>query len=246
MGAGLFAAASPSLALGAPIAYEGFGYAAGFLDGNNGGSGFSGAWSATQGARVTSGLTHPSALPGTGGGAWSTIGGAGTRSLPDFTGSSFWVSFLYDANGATAPSGSLKVAGNGPESLSFAASASTIDIAGNTFSGPSFGFSLARPATGTSLVVLQYVSGTGTVNAWVNPDAASPGAPQGTGHWGGLGTGLRGLDLDLSSLPIWDEIRIGTTRGDVMQVPGVGGAWLFGLGGAAGLRRQRRRCTISA
>jgi len=241
----VFAAAGHASA--ALILYEPFNYSAGTLNGKTGGTGFSGAWtaSATTAAVIASpGLTY---------GDLDTLGNRldGTNSMSmkrlfsstglTGNGSTLWFSFLISATDTTAGSAtaipSFFSDFNGPFGQAAGFSVSyNIQSATNLYMDARIGGTIVSSTTitGTNYyssgvaLVLGRITFSDTANqdrleVWRNPTlGAVPGAPlmSGSGQWVSSGT-ANSFYMNKYDPPdrMIDEIRLGTTLADAMPVP---------------------------
>lgn len=243
--------ATIAMAIGVPQAeaalssYDGFGYTAGALAGNAGGSGWSGTWTgdhalidgslaygplATSGNRVS--LTGSQAFRNLG----STMGGAGTET---------WISFLGVITGSDI---GISLFEGGAEKNFMGTSGG---IGGNW--GHVIGANLDTGVAGSTephFYVLQIstpATGDATVNLWLDPDQSSLGS--GSAPTGGIarsGT-VAPYSFDRVRLGKFgggstnevDEFRLGTTWADVSPVPEPSTVGLLAIGVLALARRRR-------
>ncbi len=249
------------------IIQEQFDYAAGSLNGQNGGQGFSAPWQATSNLQVTSpGLTY-GALETSGNGITGLNSGSMKR-LFDNTGltgdgATYWFSMLFAAPGANAghapvvPSFFSNAAGSFAQASGF-----TVNFNPTTqtslFMDVRIGGSILAETTipgtdyySSSQLVLGRITFSDTVSqdrleVWLNPLLDStPGTPllNVTGNWVDPGTNnsfyLNRYDDPDRSI---DEIRLGTTIADVLPVPEPSTYALLvtTVAGALWLTRRRR------
>lgn len=254
----LLAAVLAGPAAAQPLVYDGFGYGSGSLSGQNGGSGWAGAWSGS-GASVIPGvsLEHPTDPLITSGGKIVTTPDSGFHSVarPMSTplgdaGPTIWLSFLVRKT--SAPAGNAGIAlGNlfiGDPVSGGQWALQRFDGAGQVSSG-------VTAATNTTFflaVRIDFAAGPDTVQLYVNPPAgpAGPGAPQAVkadldvSGAGSVLLAFGGIDVTNATYE-FDEIRLGATYADV--APPVPEPATVGLIAAAGLglvgviRRRMRR-----
>ena len=223
---------------------EDFGYSDGGLNGLNGGTGFSGAWTSTT--NVTSGV--------------ATGNDVSTRNLTTTIGSSgtLWLSFDWGFSTAPTPGGSYG-------GLTFYVGGTEKFLIGNTFpasgsdvwrmnDGAIGSFISANTTVQNSLVmktgVARITLGVGaasTVDLWVGA-TGSPvdvsGAPMATStnqELDGVNRiRINGQDFgNGANSQSFDNLLIGTTMADVAAIPEPSSAVLCGLAGLALLRRRR-------
>ena len=247
------------------IIEEQFDYAAGSLNGQNGGQGFSAAWQATSNLQITSpGLTY-GALE-TSGNAITGLNSGSMMRLFDNTGltgdgATYWFSMLFAAPEATQstatsiPSFFANSTGPYAQASGFAVSFNP-QTRTNLYMDARIGGSVRTTANvpGTdyytgSYLVLGRITFSDTANqdrleVWLDPQlTGSPGTPlfNVTGHWVDPGTNnsffMNKYDAPDRSI---DEIRLGTTIADVLPVPEPS-AYAFLLMTAAGALWMTRR-----
>ncbi|MDB6076843.1 MAG: hypothetical protein JWO82_590 [Akkermansiaceae bacterium] len=246
-------AALMSCAQASVIMTEAFDYtpATDGLNGQNGGTGWGGTWNKGGFDTVAPGLTYPGLI--TGGNAASNTGGQTFRHIttttPD-TGSVF-VSFLMNQPGADYANMGLFRAGN--EVMSF----------GDTYNGggPSANYSMyfggvaglsgyqgsgANIATGTQFIVLELdlsTAGQTGIYLYLNPSTSATTLDHSSAISSATATESVTFDeirLENSNATM-DELRIGTTYGDITQVPEAGSGALALLAGLAVFSRRSRR-----
>jgi len=241
-----FAAFSPLVgpATAEIIIQEQFDYAAGSLDGQNGGQGFSAPWQTTGNLLVTSpGLTY-GALE-TSGNATTAFDSVSMRRLFSNSGltgngATYWFSVLFAAPEAIAttataiPSFFSNAAGPHGQGSGFAVSFNLLSRT-NVYLDARIGgdFRARTNVAGTdyysgSSLVLGRITFSDTANqdrleVWLNPlVTGSPGTPllNVTGNWVDPGTNnsfyMNKYDAPDRSI---DEIRLGTTLPDVLPIP---------------------------
>jgi hypothetical protein len=253
------------------IASESFSYGAGAeLDGQNGGSGWNGAWESQT--SLTQIVNPGTELSFTNGGG-SIAGGINAlqhvnngfntsyRGIGPVSDSSVFISFLVRVSG--------QIDNNDFAAFWFDNTAAgdhagvpNIGVKGNrgTGAGPEDGF--ARLSLGgetwstdlaldTSYLIVGELSKSGgsdydQLSLWVNPDPFDFAAPDGTTTvtTGALTSfsvlGIRSANLDADDVLLIDELRIGTAWEDVVPAPEPGAVLLLGLG-ILGATRLRRR-----
>lgn len=251
------AAACAGHALGSVIATEPFDYPAGGLVGQNGGSGFSGAWTGNAGVGVFNpGLTYPgynavgnaAFTPGSGNGAFRQL--SSTQGAVD--GGVTYVAFLTQAPDASEPEyAGLSLFQGATEKLfigkRFQQTTYGIERSGTS----SFANSSAASSTGTHLLIAKIVFGSGDTPGneriffYVDPP---------------LSTGPIGPTFVLPDVPSFsfdtirvqsgnvgesynfDDVRIGTSLADVVAItPEPATAGLVAVGALAVLARRARR-----
>jgi PEP-CTERM motif len=237
------------------IAYEGFDYTAGAnaLSGKNGGTGWSGAWSAVDNNIVSPGLSY-STLQTSGNYAVTDANGFGDGSVRLFSSAqsgTIWFSGLVQSNNSGSGFVGLNLidSSNNNGALGFGQrfNQANLDLYGDRTNGAQ------QQSSGISSSSLSFVAAeinlsAGTVTWYVNPTGLGSGsAPTGSSFTGSttfssftaIGVGLRG-----NTSANFDEIRIGTTWQDVSPtaVPepstyaSIAGAGILGF---ALLRRRR-------
>lgn len=217
-------------------AYEDFDYTPGNIDGLNGGTGFSGAWGnffGTSGTVGTGGLSDPGTpgVPSNGNGytGGSSSGGAIRSLSTTFTdGDTFYVSFLIQPDFVIDSSGSafaqVRLDGtNGDIAIGTTNAGGGQWQMRQTSPNGSVVLSSILPTQGvTALLVaeVQLQAGNDIVSLYVDPTAGAPqpGSAAAILNSEDFGT-IQGV-ATAGGLP-WqlDEIRIGTTFGDVTPVP---------------------------
>jgi len=239
--ASLLASAALSLSHAAIIVSEDFSYADGSLNGQNGGTGFSGSWSSTT--NVTGGVsvgTEPSFR------SFSTVfADSGT----------IWISFDWGYSAKPSEGNSyggltFYEGGFGPGTERF--------LIGNTWPGsghdlwqmngnssPTVELNYPVMQTGVAKITL----GTGsnsTVELWVGPtgspvDVTGPAMATATGRdlAGVDGIRINGHDFGFSNPQSFDNLIIGTSITDIDAIPEPSTALLSGLAMLAILRRKR-------
>jgi hypothetical protein len=223
LGAALLVVASRAHA--SLLVYEPFDYATGALAPQNGGSGFSSAWS-SAGANVVAGSLSIPGYTGVGNSALVSTGTLMVRNLSTTygtTGTDLWFSFLNRVDSITAFEsiglGQLRIGraggsgGNGPPSANW-----SFDNAGGT--GPVIS---DVPAVNGQTVLLAvhmtFLAGHDNIDLFVNPaPGAAPTIPN-----------AHKTDIDLTvnqvliscnqTVSAFDELRLGTTYADVNLVP---------------------------
>lgn len=239
------------------LAYDSFNYAAGQqLVGNNGGTGFGGAYTGPTAALVVSpGSTYTDS----GGRRLTVAGNAGPyagnnngvfRSLsniPTTTGSTLYVSFLMQLNQNTGYAGLSFISGGG-ETLFLGRPGGA--AAGTTLGIDPLGGTAVR-ATGADPLVLSllvfridFLGGTENISLFVNPTL---GTEPGTASATTTKTNQLNVDsfrIQSADAGTLDELRFGTTYADVMPftaVPEPASVALVLLGGAGMVAVIRRR-----
>ena len=248
------------------IIQDQFDYAAGSLNGQNGGQGFTTAWQASGDLVVTSpGLTY-GALE-TSGNAITGLNSGSMLRLFDNTGltgdgASYWFSVLFAAPEATAgsataiPSFFSNAAGGIGQVSGFAVSfnpSSRTSVYMDARIGGSILDSADVPGAdfyaGSYLVLgritFSDTSGQDRLEVWLNPPlTGTPGTPlfNVTGTWVDPGANnsffMNKYDPPDRSI---DEIRLGTTLADVLPVPEPTATWLLVPLALAGWRYSRPR-----
>jgi hypothetical protein len=225
----LIAAIPASLQAGLLID-EGFAYSAGSLAGDNGGTGWSDAWSASSSGSATvaaPGLTYVD-------GRWSLVTRGGKASLPgshygDFrtptsvpTSGTMYLSFLADRPSFGDPPNYLGVSlfSGDTEQMIIGAGNSEPEVnhwfieqntTGNTYTA-----SEAPGATPTLLVArIDFGASTDAVSLYVNPSlTAEPGTPSASATFNAFSWDRVRIQSGVAG--DIDEIRIGTTYADVV------------------------------
>jgi hypothetical protein len=249
------------------IAYDGFAYTAGqSLNGQNGGSGFTGAWTVSGGTvAVQPGSltpTAPSNLLATTGNSisatGSTIPGDATRALTTPQGASgtvLWMSTVMKGPGSNATSAGGILALTDGSGNGFTIATGTSGSPGNP---PSADWSLTDyfgstdasstiPNSVQSLLVARATFGTSTdvIDLFVNPPltGTAPTTADATltiPHGPALGIlEVNGFSLG-SSTNLFDEVRLGGSFADVTPVPEPSTLLLVGVAGFGLIRRRRR------
>ncbi len=230
------------------IAYEGFDYAVGNLETNNGGTGWSGAWTATGNTVASPGFgVTAGSYPTTGN--LLDLGGNNVGNIrpltssPDAPGSTLYLSFIADVD--SADYAGLSLFEGGTENL----------FLGKTFGAPNWGIDIGgtgvnttTPTSTQSLLVFRLDFGGGTtagdtlIRMYVNPAAgtepiiadASIEKVNFTYDQIRVQAGLGAAD------GAFDEIRFGTTYADVVAVPEPSTVGLMILAGTIGMVFRRR------
>lgn len=267
LAATLLLGAGAAMAADGLLAYDSFDYTAGTrLDGQNGGTGWSSAWSYTSGdaasGTIVDGLGYTDANGHallTTGGAWATDPGVFfAQAQRDTTagfgaaGTSVWMSFLVRQS-ATPTEGvnyAMATVGRG---YTFGSNAMLGGVvADDAGVGPFYdgGGVVAQadvaPALSTSLIVLRLdfaASGNDTMSLWHNPLlGAEPGTADVVLSAQDYDSALSGLTLvhgDNRSF-VFDEVRIGSSFASVTPVPEPAG-WALMAAGLGALAAWRRR-----
>ncbi|MGJ8640404.1 MAG: hypothetical protein ACSHYA_13540 [Opitutaceae bacterium] len=236
---------------------ENFSYVEGQLTGNGG-------WTSEgTSLNVATGTFDNGLLPSAGTGNRGTIdSSSGSQSsshafsvpagLGD-DGSEFWYSFLFQDDGSPSSSSDFSIFSedtSGPVTLRITNSEVQIRFGGTTLDTIA-----SATNTGPNLFVGRVIySDTDLADShtvWMNPTATAGGVPTG-GLTGGGGPGVKNVEdpedgfITLQGGTAWlgsyDEIRLGTTLGDVMAIPepSMTAAFLgFGVGAIVLLRRRR-------
>ena len=251
LGAGLLA---PS-AFASLSVYEGFSYtSAANLNGQNGGSGFSGAWSTVSGSPTigTPSLTY-TGLTVTGLRADTTAAttqvSRGLTTAPGANGTTTFFSFLLKPNNTTAAAtAELSLIGN-LGNLNIGKSATT-DTSHYLLETGTAGAGTGQVATGVSYVsgttvmlVLRadFATGNDTFKLYVNPSyAAEPGSADATKSGFDLGTSMSSIQINGNLGFSIDEIKIGSTYADVVPEPSTYAA-AFAVAGIVSIAWLRRR-----
>lgn len=248
------------------LVYEGFNYAPAPLNGQNGGTGWTGAWgnASSSGTQIVgSGLTYTGLETSGNATQWNVNTGSASRafdgSSSGVSGTTTWFSLLF------LPADNLTSSDYRALFFNTAAASSTRGIGVEFRNGQiatrmmgtegSFGGSFSVNAT--NLVVGSFTfngfSTNSTLSLWLNPtNFSSLGTPTVTGT-----RLLNNVDMNFSSTSslylrsqnggpsviTYDEIRIGTTAASVLPVPEPSAVFLLG---AAGLLLCLRRFRSSA
>lgn len=240
------------------IAYDGFAYSAGALAGQNGGTGWAGAWSGTgSGNVVATGLTTPSLTTtgnrfqtgGNNNGAFRTLAvGQNTAS------GTIWGSFLVRLDGTASDYAGLSL---------FTGTANERIFIGKYFGSPVYGLEASGPGgvgipstttvdATTRLLVFSLTStgGTSTTSLFIDPviGGAAPTTPVATTTRPDFVLDTIRIQSGLGSPAqyAFDEVRLGTTFADVTPsaavVPEAGSLALLlpalGVLGAVVVRRR--------
>ncbi len=231
------------------VASDSFAYSAGAVAGNNGGGGFSAAY--TGDGNITSpGLTYPNLLA-TGNkftSASTNLGAFRDLASPINTNTgTIFVSFLASLPGTLPDYGGISFFSGGTEELFLGKPSNSnnygFDVSGGVGSGKN------GPAATSSAALLVYrltFTATGeTIDAYYNPTpgAALPATPGDTLviPEGSFAATLTRIRLQSGTQPInFDEFRIGTTFADVTPVPEPASIGFLAVGGLALLARRRR------
>lgn len=244
------------------LLYEGFDYATGSnITGQNGGSGFSGAWQLGMGGETTnvvgaSGLTYPGvASTGLAVNDGNTAAHSNLRSWTPSAG-------LFDDGNVLWFSALVNTSATSSDVRLYFSSNSTVSFGGagfNIFGGAAAGgtpgvrseinggFSPTINGTpGTTMFIVGRITfsdtaGADSITAWLNP--ASMPTTGGVTVNGNITTGAS-LNMGIRGGGNWqgtfDELRLGTTYADVIPEPATMG--LLGLSlGMLSLRRRRVR-----
>jgi hypothetical protein len=216
------------------VAFEPFQYPTGPLAGQSGGSGFSTNWvnggvSSSADAVITPGLPQ---FDGTGN-AFRVSSSSGVehdffRSIPDITtsGSVLWIRALVRADTIPTtgnPAGGFAIAGgsSGPF-IGLGDPSGGVYISKFNVGAPSVLASKKIVAGQTYLFLTRVTlaSGNDTVDLWINPDLSSPlPAPDATNNQLDFIMNTFHLAAYDNAVMTMDEIKMGTTLGDVVPEP---------------------------
>ncbi len=242
VGLGLGTAAATVPALGSLVAYEGFDYtASSSLASQNGGTGFSGGWTATTGTSTIGnpGLTY---------GSMNVIGNRATTPVQNTTFSRSLLTTLGSATGTYYFSFILRPdnssSSNGAE---FALTGSTASLyVGKPTTGNFYGLdTVGNGGGGTqNLTSTQFASGTAvlmvlradfvsggadTFKLYINPNlTAEPGSADATKTGYDVGN-VSGIQFTGNIGFSFDELRIGTSYADVASAVPESGTWVAGF-----------------
>lgn len=242
------------------IAYEGFDIASGSINGLRGSGGGSATWLAstwnntdnTWSSSSPATLSYGSLVTTAGQGFSSGQGNQqsfrsfGTQSS---TGT-YWMGFLFNrTSGGTGDSLGISFFDGGGNERSFVGQPGQANYGFLAFFGDYR--STVPVVTGeTAFLLARYVmdgdsnNATSTAHYWINPDISSQPTNAAAANGPG-GTNFRAFGFDkirlgsFGSQGVIDEIRIGTTFGDVAPIPEPSAALLGALGGLILLRRRR-------
>lgn len=237
----IFVAAAPTLVRADVIAYEGFAYSAGSLDGDNGGTGWANAWSASSSGSASvsaAGLTYAS-------GGKSLVTSGGSVSLPGDhyggfrspasvpTSGSMYISFLADRTGDGESNYlGLSLFSGGAEQAIFGAMNGETHwgIEQNT-TGATYMTTETVGATPTLLVArIDFGASDDTVSLYVNPSlTAEPSTPSVSATFNTFSWDRIRIQSRVAGNV--DEIRIGTTYADVTQSVPEPGVCVFAVTG---------------
>ena len=241
-----------SRALASPIAAESFDYTNGSaLAGQNGGTGWSGGWTAGTGTSPPS-VTSPgmSSSTVTTSGLKTSLANSGVpafrtpSSSPDADGSTVYISFLAQNTSAQ---------NTGYAGLSLISSGNEVLFLGKANGAANWGIDtkgagVVQSGTSTlnpSLLVYRIDFGAASehVRLYVNPSdstepaAASADVPSKSNFtWDSIR-----LQAGGGTTADWDEVRIGTTYADVVPEPATAGLLAIAAAGLLARRRRRRR-----
>ena len=263
---GVLAAASllvvtAAQSLAAPLAYEGFDYAAGTdVNGSNGGNGWANAWNNDapgQWDNTSGSLTYGS-LPTSGGKATLTANNASpeiqrTLSNPPLQNNaaagSLWISWIHDSTAAgqfnqlrLQDTAGNRVAVIGAHAV--APGSQTWRLYNGAFASP---VDSGIAMTGSQFVVVGIDLATDTYQLYINPTLGetAPAMASATATYADTDT-LNTLRYVIHSTtvagdPGFDEIRVGTTFASVAAVPEPATIGLAATAGLLALRRRRAR-----
>lgn len=244
-------AMAASAARGNLITYEGFNYSPGALAGDNGGSGWTNAWSVsgTSGTVSSTGMTYTDGsgkmLPVTGGSA--NVNSQGDFRTPSSTPNSgtLYISFIAQVPTASGSYFGLSLFNSASEVLFLGAPNADADWgidpkAGTVVTG-------TTSITNSTFLVyeVQFGASSSTISEYDNPSlTAQPGPANATTTTTDLTTasGWTQIRVQSGENANIDEIRIGTAYADVVPEPAALG--LFGCFGLGLAMRRRRPSTV--